>query len=296
MNASAAEQAYMVRFRRRKRLLSRAFSVVCFAAMLSCLFILLFLVLNVLWRGIHYLDWQFITSLPSRKAEKSGMWVYLMGSVWLVGLTTLIAVPLGVGAALYLEEYAADSRWKRLVQLNIANLAGVPSIIYGLLGLGVFVWAMNLGKSILAGSLTLTLVVLPIVILATQEALRAVPGSIRQASYALGATRWQTTWRQVLPAATPGIMTGVILAIARALGEAAPLVAMGAFNYVDRAPDSLWSTFTALPLAIFDWAGRPQAEFHDLSAAAIIVLLGVLITLNMAATYVRYHFGKRVRW
>lgn len=296
MSAPTAEQQEMVRFRRRKRWMSQAFSVLCLAAMLGCLFILVFLIFNVLRQGMHYLDWQFITSLPSRSAEKAGMWVYLLGSMWLVGLTALFAVPLGVGAALYLEEYAGDSIWKRLVQLNIANLAGVPSIIYGLLGLGVFVWAMNLGRSVLAGSLTLTLVVLPIVILATQEALRAVPGSIRQASYALGATRWQTTWRQVLPAAMPGIMTGVILAIARALGEAAPLVAMGAVNYVAYAPDSLWSTFTALPLAIFDWAGRPQAEFHDLSAAAIIVLLAVLITLNMAATYVRYHFGKKVRW
>lgn len=197
---------------------------------------------------------------------------------------------------LYLEEYAADSRWKRLVQLNIANLAGVPSIVYGLLGLGIFVWALNLGRSVLAGSLTLTLVVLPIVILASQEALRAVPGSIRQASFALGATRWQTTWRQVLPAAMPGIMTGVILAISRALGEAAPLVAMGAVQYVDRAPTSPWDAYSALPLVIFEWAGRPQAEFRDLSAAAILVLLVLLVSLNMIAAFVRYRFGKQVRW
>lgn len=296
MNITDAEREYMDRYRKHKRLLSQVFSVLCLAAMLGCVAILLFLLGSVLYRGIDYLDWQFITSLPSRKAEKAGMWVYLIGSIWLIGLTTLFSVPLGVGAALYLEEYAADTRWKRAVQVNIANLAGVPSIVYGLLGLGVFVWALNLGHSILAGALTLTLVVLPIVILATQEALRSVPGTIRQASYALGATRWQTTWRQVLPAATPGIMTGVILAISRALGEAAPLVAMGAVQYVDRAPNSVWSTFTALPLAIFDWAGRPQAEFHDLSAAAIVVLLAVLITLNMGAALVRYRFGKNIRW
>lgn len=296
MNITAEERAYMQRYRKHKWLLSKCFSVFCLAAMLGCMGILLLLLGSVLYRGMHYLDWQFIEGLPSRNAEKAGMWVYLIGSLWLIGLTALFSVPLGVGAALYLEEYAADTRWKRAVQVNIANLAGVPSIVYGLLGLGVFAWALNLGHSILAGALTLTLVVLPIVILATQEALRSVPGSIRQASYALGATRWQTTWRQVLPAATPGIMTGVILAISRALGEAAPLVAMGAVQYVDRAPDSIWSTFTALPLAIFEWAGRAQPEFHDLSAAAIVVLLAVLITLNMGAALVRYRFGKHIRW
>lgn len=296
MTSSTVEQEYMARYRQRKRALSKAFSTVCFLAMVGCILILVFLLVSVAWRGVRYLDLDFILNLPSRKADKAGLWVYLTGSIWLIGLTTLFAVPLGVGAALYLEEYAADTRWKRLVQLNIANLAGVPSIVYGLLGLGIFVWTLNLGRSVLAGSLTLTLVVLPIVILAAQEALRAVPGSIRQASFALGATRWQTTWRQVLPAAMPGIMTGVILAISRALGEAAPLVAMGAVQYVDRAPESLWDTYTALPLAIFDWAGRPQAEFHDLSAAAIIVLLVVLISLNMIAAFVRYRFGKHVRW
>lgn len=296
MTLSESEQQYMARYRQWKRVLSSAFSTLCLLATISCVLILVFLLVSVAWRGLQYLDWQFITSLPSRKPEKAGMWVYLIGSMWLIVLTTLFAVPLGVGAALYLEEYAADTRWKKLIQLNIANLAGVPSIVYGLLGLGIFVWALQLGRSVLAGSLTLTLVVLPIVILAAQEALRAVPGTIRQASFALGATRWQTTWRQVLPAAMPGIMTGVILAISRALGEAAPLVAMGAVQYVDRAPSSIWGTYTALPLAIFDWAGRPQAEFHDLSAAAIIVLLVVLVSLNMGAAYVRYRFGKGVRW
>ena len=296
MTSQAAEQEYMARYRRRRRAMSRIFSTLCFLAMVGCLLILAFLLVSVAWRGVPYLNWNFIRNLPSGVPEKAGIWVYLIGSLWLIGLTTLFAVPLGVGAALYLEEYAADTRWKRMIQINIANLAGVPSIVYGLLGLGIFVWALNLGRSVLAGSLTLTLVVLPIVILAAQEALRAVPGSIRQASFALGATRWQTTWRQVLPAAMPGIMTGVILAISRALGEAAPLVAMGAVQYVDRAPESVWDTYTALPLAIFDWAERPQATFHDLSAAAIIVLLVVLISLNMIAAFVRYRFGKHVRW
>jgi phosphate transport system permease protein len=184
-----------------------------------------------------------------------------------------------------------------LVQLNIANLAGVPSIVYGILGLGLFVRALALQRSILAGSLTLTLVVLPIVILASQESLRAVPGSIRQASYALGATRWQTVWYQVLPAAMPGIMTGVILAISRAMGEAAPLVAMGAAaTFITFIPLSPADDFSALPVQIYDWSSRPQTEYHHVAAAAIVVLLSVLILLNATAVYVRYHYGKRIRW
>ncbi|QDU54746.1 phosphate ABC transporter permease PstA [Aeoliella mucimassa] len=290
------ELANMASFRVRQRFVSSMFRVLCMGAMWCCLIILAFLLFSVLVRGLQHVDWSFLTGLISRDPEKAGIWVYLISSLWLILLTTLFSIPIGVGAALYLEEYAADTRWKRLVQLNIANLAGVPSIVYGLLGLGLFVWAAQLGRSILAGSLTLTLVILPIVILASQEALRAVPNSIRQASYALGATRWQTTWRQVLPAATPGIMTGVILSISRALGEAAPLVAMGAVQYMNYAPVSVNDSFTALPLAIFQWAGEAKREFHELSAAAIIVLLVVLISLNMIAAYVRHHFGKRVQW
>ena len=233
---------------------------------------------------------------PSLYPEEAGIMPALVSSLWLIVLTALFSVPIGVGAALYLEEYASASRWRSLVQLNIANLAGVPSIVYGILGLGLFVRTFALQRSILAGALTLTLVVLPIVILAAQESLRAVPGSIRQASYALGATRWQTVWHQVLPAATPGIMTGVILAISRALGEAAPLVAIGAATFITFVPMSPTDEFSALPMQIFDWARRPEAEFHYVAAAAIVVLLTVLILMNATAVYVRYHYGKRVRW
>lgn len=293
---SPAEESWAWRYRRRKRWQSSIFSALCFLATLSCILILLVLLISVVWQGARYLDWGFLTGLPSRFAERAGIWVPLVSSVWLIGLTTLISVPLGIGAALYLEEYAADSHFKRLIQLNIANLAGVPSIVYGILGLGAFVWGMQLGRSVMAGALTLTLVVLPIIILASQEALRAVPNSIRQASFALGASRWQTTWRQVLPAAMPGIMTGVILAISRALGEAAPLVAIGAVNYVPHIPLGVNDAFSALPLVIFDWAGRAQSEFHDLAAAAITVLLVVLVSLNLVAAYVRYRFGKHIRW
>lgn len=284
-------------YARRRRRLSQAFAFLCLAATALCVLVLALLIIEILWQGLPWLNIQFLTSFPSMYPEKSGIAAALVSSLWLIGLTTLFSVPIGVGAAMYLEEYAPPSRWRSLVQLNIANLAGVPSIVYGILGLGLFVRAMALQRSILAGSLTLTLVVLPIVILAAQEALRAVPNSIRQASYALGATRWQTVWHQVLPAATPGIMTGVILAISRAMGEAAPLVAMGAAaTFITFVPVSPADEFSALPVQIYDWASRPQPEFHHVAAAAIVVLLTVLILLNATAVYVRYHYGKRIRW
>lgn len=283
-------------YHRRRQRLSLAFAVLCASATVLCVLILIGLLASVLWNGLHVVNWEFITGFASRNPERAGIWFSLQGSLWLIGVTALLSVPIGVGAAIYLEEYAAATWWRRLVQLNIANLAGVPSIVYGILGLGLFVRALALERSVISGALTLTLVVLPIVILASQEALRAVPNTIRHASYALGATRWQTVWHQVLPAALPGIMTGVILAIARALGEAAPLVAVGTAAMVTFAPSSLGDEFTALPLQIFEWASRPQAAFHERSAGAIVVLLGLLIVLNMGAVYVRYRYGRRIRW
>jgi phosphate transport system permease protein len=283
-------------YTRRRARLSQAFALLCLAATALCVLVLVLLLVEVLWHGVPLLNKNFLTNFPSRFADKAGIAPALVSSVWLILLTGLITVPIGVGAALYLEEYAGPTRWRNLVQLNISNLAGVPSIVYGILGLGLFVRALMLQRSILAGALTLTLVVLPIVILAAQESLRAVPSSIRQASYALGATRWQTVWHQVLPAATPGIMTGVILAMSRALGEAAPLVAIGAATYITFLPLSPTDEFSALPMQIFYWARRPEAEFHYLAAAAIVVLLTVLILMNATAIYVRYHYGKRVRW
>jgi phosphate transport system permease protein len=220
----------------------------------------------------------------------------LVGSIYTIGLTTLFAVPIGVGAAVYLEEYATRSRWRSLIQTNIANLAGVPSIVYGILGLGLFVRGMRMGPGILAGALTLTLVVLPIIILTSQESLRAVPNTIRQASYALGATRWQTVRHQLLPAALPGILTGVILALARALGEAAPLVAIGAAGFIMFLPDGVNDNFTALPLQIYNWTENAQQDFHHVAAAGIVVLLGVLIALSATAVFLRQKFGKRIRW
>jgi phosphate transport system permease protein len=281
---------------RRRQLTARAFAVCCCAATLLCLLMLLLLVCKVFSDGMAWLDWEFLTNLPSRHPARAGVKTALAGSLWLTGLTAVISLPVGIGAAVYLEEYAAGSRWKQLVQINIANLAGVPSIVYGILGLAVFVQLMAMGSSVMAGALTLSLVVLPIIILATQEALRGVPDSIRHASYALGATRWQTVWCQVLPAATPGIMTGVILALSRAVGEAAPLVAVGAMAYVPFVPSSPSDQFTALPIQIFNWAARPQAEFHQIAGAAIIVLLAVLVCINILAVAVRHHYGKRIRW
>jgi phosphate transport system permease protein len=267
----------------------------CAFASIAILAILLWQMVRFAW---GWLDWQFLTSYDSQlSAGKAGVLAALVGSFYLIGLTTLFAVPIGVGAAIYLEEYAQQSRWRGVVQTNIANLAGVPSIVYGILGLGLFVRGMQLGAGVLAGSLTLTLVVLPIVILASQEALRAVPSTIRQASYALGATRWQTVWYQLLPAALPGIMTGVILALSRALGEAAPLVAIGAAGFVMFTPQGINDKFTALPLQIYNWTENANEDFRiHVAAAGILVLLAMLICLNATAVFLRYRFGKRVQW
>lgn len=284
------------------KLSSRLFTLCCAACTLMCLVTLALLLWNIFAFGWKRLDWQFLTSFPSRFPEKSGVLSALVGSLYLIGLTALFAIPIGVGTAVYLEEYAPPNRWRSLIQTNIANLAGVPSIVYGILGLGLFVRGLGfqslaLNRSVMAGALTLTLVVLPIIILTAQEALRAVPSTIRQASYALGATRWQTVRRQLLPAAMPGVLTGVILALSRALGEAAPLVAIGAATYVRFLPTNvLRDDFAAMPLQIYSWTGREQLEFHKAAAAAIIVLLTVLIFMNALAVYLRYRFGQRIRW
>ena len=237
--------------------------------------------------GLGRLSWQFVTSFPSRRPEAAGIYAAFIGSIFVIGLTALIATPVGVGAALYLEEYAGRDRWSRLVEINIANLAGVPSIIYGVLGLALFVRTLGFGRSVLAGAATLALLVLPVVILSTREALRAVPPSLREGSYALGATRWQTIWHQVLPVALPGILTGLILALSRAIGETAPLIMIGALTYVPFAPDGIWSPFTVLPIQIFNWVSRPQTEFLRNAAAGIIVLLGLLLLMNGLAAWIR---------
>ena len=245
------------------------------------------LVYDVAHDGLGRLSWQFLTSYPSRRAEDAGILPALVGSLFVIALTAAIAVPLGVSAAIYLEEYGGRGRLSRLIEINIANLAGVPSIIYGLLGLGLFVRMMQMGQSVLAGASTLALLALPVIILATREALRAVPKSLREGSYALGATKWQTVWHQVLPAAMPGIFTGLILALSRSIGETAPLITIGALTYVPFAPNSIWSPFTVLPIQIFNWVSRPQAAFAENAAAGIVVLLAFLVAMNAVAIVLR---------
>jgi phosphate transport system permease protein len=251
------------------------------------------LVVDVWIDGAPRLSWQFLRGYPSRRAAQAGIWHALTGSIFVIMVTAVMAVPVGVGAAIYLEEYGTRSRLARLVEINITNLAAVPSIIYGLLGLGLFVRMLGMGRSVLAGGATLALLVLPVVILATREALRAVPGSIREGSYALGATKWQTIWSQVLPVALPGILTGLILALSRAIGETAPLITIGAVTFVTFAPESVWSPFTVLPIQIFNWVSRPQTAFQANAAAAIVVLLVLLVSMNATAVWLRDRYRRK---
>ena len=235
----------------------------------------------------------FLTSPPSRFANQAGIKVALLGTIWMMGFTALFSFPVGVGTAIYLEEYAPKHWITRIIQVNIANLAGVPSIVYGLLGLAVFVRALALDRSVLSASLTMSLLILPIIIITSQEAIRAVPLVLRQASYALGATRWQTIWHVVLPQAFPGILTGNILALSRAIGETAPLLMVGALSFVAFSPATPLDPFVALPIQIFNWTSRPQSEFREIAASAIIVLMVVLLTMNAGAIYLRNKLQRR---
>lgn len=271
----------------------RVFLGVCWLALLLPLLMLGGLIVDTLIDAAPRLSWDFITSFPSRMAEKAGVWPALVGSVYLVALTGVLAVPLGVGAALYLEEYGARSRLAGFIEINIANLAGVPSVIYGLLGLEVFVRFARFGPSLLAGACTLALLVLPIVIMSTREALRTVTPGLRESGLALGATRWQMVRHVVLPIAFPGILTGSILSMSRAIGETAPLIVVGAVAYVTFLPDGLRSQFTALPIQIFNWTSMPQHEFLITAAAGIVVLLFVLGCMNSAAIFLRNRLQKR---
>ena len=269
---------------------------VLFLATAFAILVLLALAWDILSSGASWLSLHLLTDVPSRKAEIAGMRPAILGTLWVIGLTALIAFPIGVGAAVYLEEYAPNNRWTRLLKLNIANLAGVPSVVYGLLGLGVFVSLFNLGRTVISGALTLSLLILPVVIIASQEAIRAVPSSLRQAAFAVGATKWQVARDHVLPAAMPGILTGIILSVSRAIGETAPLLVVGAAAYVTFDPTGLTSRCTVIPMQIYEWARRPQAEFTNLAAAAIIVLLAVLLLLNGVAIFLRQRASAKVRW
>jgi len=276
-----------------RRFADVAFQVVALLVLLVALASLAALIWDIVADGAGRLSLDFITSFPSRRASQAGIWPALIGSVFIILVTAVLAVPVGVAAAIYLEEYGGRSLGARLIELNITNLAAVPSIIYGLLGLGLFVRLLGMGRSVLAGASTLALLVLPVVILSTREALRAVPGSLREGSYALGATKWQTIWHQVLPVATPGILTGLILALSRAIGETAPLIIAGAVTFATFAPDSLWSPFTVLPIQIFNWVSRPQVDFHANAAAGILVLVLLLLSMNGVAIWLRDRYTQK---
>lgn len=254
---------------------------------------LLALLIDVFMDGLPWLSWSFLTSYPSRHASQSGILAALVGSMWVVGLTAAFSIPVGLATAVYLEEFAEKNWVQRVIQVNIANLAGVPSIIYGLLGLAVFVQLLSMGRSVLAGALTMTLLVLPIVIIASQEAIKAVPGSYRHAAYALGATRWQVVKGVVLPQAIPGVMSGIILALSRAIGESAPMIAISALVFLTFVPNSPGDKFTVLPIQIFNWISLPQADFKGVASAGIIVLLLVLLTMNAGAIWIRNKYQKR---
>jgi phosphate transport system permease protein len=251
------------------------------------LVMLIIFISSIFSEGISRISWDFLTSFPSRKAEKAGILSALAGTLWVIVMTALVAIPIGIGAALYLEEFAKKTRLGNIIELNITNLAGVPSIIYGLLGLEIFGRVLGMGGSILAGSFTLALLILPIIIVATREAVKAVPSSLREASFALGASKWQTVKMTVVPSASSGIITGIIIAISRAIGEAAPLIVVGALAYVPFVPTSPTSQFTVLPIQIFNWVSRPQEAFLVNASAGIIILLGVTFLLNAFAVYLR---------
>lgn len=311
---------YERRSSQRRVAANRVFMIVCIVAGSVSLIALALLLTSILNLGLKHLDWQFLKQVPSRRAEKAGIGPAMWGTVWVCLMCGLIALPLGVGTAIFLEEFRPRQRWllklHGFVQLNITNLAGVPSIVYGILGLTVFVqmfgmmgnlnepgltigtredWyyvQLPLGRGVLAGALTLMLVVLPVITIASQEALRAVPDSLREGALAAGATKWQMVRRMTLPAAVPGIMTGCILAMSRAIGEAAPMLVIAGVVYITFTPRNLMDEFTVMPLQIYNWAGLPSKDFHQVAATGIIVLLSILLTFNAIAVFIRQKFHK----
>ena len=285
---------------RRRHLKAKGFAIFC--AMVTWMGVMLLAVLlyQVSSDGFKWLDIQFITSFPSRFPYKAGIKSALVGTLWLISMVAFIAIPIGVATAIYLEEFSHNnSRYSRcinrVIELNIANLAGVPSIVYGIIGLAVFVRGLALERSLISGALTMSLLILPVIIIASREAIKTVPMSIRHAAFALGATRWQTAWAHVLPASFSGILTGIILALSRAIGETAPLIMIGAMTYVAFLPEGPMDAFTALPIQIYNWVSRPQQEFHELAAAAIIVLLAVLLIMNATAIFIRHKTERKLK-
>ncbi|MBB6454281.1 phosphate transport system permease protein [Salirhabdus euzebyi] len=273
--------------------LNKVFHSLFFAATTVGLIFLALLLYRILTQGISYLDLDFLQGFPAPYPEEAGILAGLVGSLYIITIVAIFAIVIGVSTALYLEEYAKKNRFTRFIQSNIQNLAGVPSIVFGLLGLTLFVYILHLGYSLLAGGLTMSLLVLPIIVVASQESIRAVPNFLKEASYGMGATKWQTIVRVVLPAALPGIITGSILALSRAIGETAPLLVVGAAAAIYTLPDSLLGSYTAMPIQIYSWISRPQEEWPLVAAAGIIVLLVVLLLMNTIAVLIRNKFKKR---
>ena len=274
-----------------------AFAALFLGSVVVGVLVLAWLLIEVFIDSIGWLDWQFLSNYSSRHPEEAGILAPIAGTFWVIILTAIMTVPVGVATALYLEEFAPDNRVTRLIQLNISNLAGVPSVVYGLLGLAIFVQYLFDGeRSLLAGALTLSLLVMPIVIIASQEAIRAVPPSYRDAAYAMGATRWQVVKMVVLPQAIPSMMSGIILAMSRAIGETAPILVVSSLVFITYVPTSPFDRFTVLPLQIVTWVSQPQDDFRHISAAAIVILLIMLLTMNAAAIYIRAKFQRRAEY
>jgi phosphate transport system permease protein len=285
------------------------FATVGLFSMLGGVVTLAALIGSMAMEGVPRLSWDFFTSFPSRHAEKAGILSAWVGTTLVMLVTALTAVPLGIAAGVYLEEYAAKNWITDLIEINVTNLAGVPSIIYGLFALGLFVYQLDLGQSIVAAGLTLAILILPVVIVATRESIRAIPGTIREGAFALGATKWQTVSQHVVPYSMAGILTGVIIGLSRAIGETAPIITIGALTYIAFLPDSpiksefpyvsfewLSSAFTVMPIQMFNWVSRPQEAFHVNAAAAGLVLIVMTLLMNALAIYIRYHFRKRIKW
>lgn len=299
---------------RMRHFISGAFHLLCSLSAWVGIVALVVMLVVIFRMAQGSLDWKFLTSFDSASPNRTGILVGIWGTFWLMLMTSVIAIPVGVAAAVYLEEYARKNWLTNLIQLNISNLAGVPSIVYGILGLTVFVRNMQMGNTLLSAALTLSILVLPIIIIATQEALRSVPQSIRHASLALGATKWQTIWAQVLPASIPGIMTGVILSLSRAIGESAPLIVLGAVTYIGQTPGKIetipqllrdpaaisqvpMASYTVLPLQIYNYAAlQAKSGFRHEAAAAIIVLLAILLSMSSIAIFIRHRFQKNLKW
>ncbi|MBS4535430.1 phosphate ABC transporter permease PstA [Clostridium sp. D2Q-14] len=281
---------------KKRKLIDKGFHILVFLTTLFGLLILSILLFDILKDGLKWINIEFFTNFTSRFAEKAGIRAPLFGSIWIITITMIFAFPIGVGSALYLEEYSDDKKiLTKIIKLNISNLAGVPSIVFGILGLGIFVNFLGFGRSILSGALTLTLLILPIIIVSSQEAIKSVPKELRHGAYALGATKWQVVKGVVLPYSLPGILTGSILAIARALGETAPLIIIGAVTFIAFIPESIFDKFTTLPMQVYNWSTMPQTEFHDLAAGAIIILLILLLGANAVAIILRNKYQNRIK-